>query len=176
MATPHPSREKGRDDHAMGERFVSSNEKDVYLYLRDVNNGIFVKYDWIFLPDRILFVRMAGIGGFVSKNVLTRYASIIGEKEATVLINRLRDLRRRKSSSISEQDARNLLAVEARNSEIRYDDVRAVIIRKGLFGRYSVTIVTRSGVRQATITARKLSNKTLVLYFRARIGPRLLEC
>ena len=150
-------------------------ENDVYLHLKDVKEGVFVKYDWIFLNDRILFVRMAGIGIFVAKNVTTSYSQILGRNTASALIKHLKELRRRKVSTLSDQDIVNVLTVDRRNTEMLYSDMDRVRLERKLFAGYRLTVSCKSVNRRADIPWTRVSHKKMVLFFKGRAGSRFFD-
>jgi hypothetical protein len=152
-------------------------ESHVYLHLKDVREGFLLKYDWVFLNDRILFVRMAGIGTFISKNVQSRYAAILGDEQASSLIERLRDIRRKKASGLSEKDISNILRVDTRNSEILFSQIkRAVFARRRIQFQCRLIIVSESNkIRKADISWSDASWKNIALFLKARLGSKLLE-
>jgi hypothetical protein len=149
-------------------------ENDVYLYLKEVKDGVFAKSDWIFLNDRILFVRMAGLGFFVAKSVQSSYSEIIGKNAASALIKRLRDLRRKKSSTLSNQDIVNILSVDPKNMEMLYLDMDRVTFGRK-FGGYHLTVSSKTITKIADIPWTKVSYKKVVLFFKARVGSRFME-
>ena len=152
-------------------------ESHVYLHLKDVREGFLVKYDWVFLNDRILFIRMAGIGTFISKNVLNRYASLLGEERASALIERLREIRRKKASGLSEKDISNILQVDTRNSQILLSQVKSAVFkrRKIQFQCRLVLVTEHKKIRKADISWSDASWKNIALFLKARLGPRLIE-
>lgn len=158
-----------------GDAVSPQRESDVYLYLKDVRQGMFVKFDWVFLNDRVLFVRMAGIDPFVSKRVITDYTKILGQEVATNLITRLRNLRRKKECSLTKGDISNLLIVERRNTQMLFESVNRVLVERKFIGGYRLTLVSNPEVRRADVFWSNVSRKNMVHFFRARVGSRLVE-
>jgi hypothetical protein len=150
-------------------------ENDVYLYLKDVKEKVFSKYDWIFLNDRIIFVRTEGIGTFVAKKVRTSYSEILGEDKGNALIKKLRELRGKKVSTISDQNIVDILSVDQKNMQILYSDMDQVRLDRRLFRGYRLVIASRSVKRVADIAWNRVSQKRLVLFFKARVGSRFFD-
>lgn len=165
----------GRFFHLDDPLVPSSEERQVYLYLRDVKESLFTKYDWLFLNDRIVFMRMSGIGTFVSKDVVASYAGALGTTVATMLIKRLKDLRRKRSTSLSDQDIQNILKVCDRNSQMFYSEMSLVRMRPRTLGGYTLIVVSNNVVRKAGLSWTKVSFKNIRLFFRARLGSRFIE-
>ncbi len=149
-------------------------ENEVYLHLKNVKDKVFTKYDWIFLNDRILFVKMTGIGIFVANNVLTKYTGIMGAKAAMGLIKHLKELRKKKSSTLSDQDLVHILSVED-NSELLYADMEQVRLKRKFLGGYRLLVLSKSLARKADIPWNKVSYKKLVHFFKARVGTKFIE-
>jgi hypothetical protein len=167
---------QGGQEHSKVEGLLAAPlENDVYLRLKDVRDGLVSKCDWIFLNDRIILIRMAGIGTFVSKNVKKSYSDILGNHAASSLIKRLRDLRRRKLAALTNQDLIHILSVDPRNSEILYSDMEKVILERKFFGGYRLTIKSGAISKKADISWTQASYKKLVLFFKARVGSRFKE-
>lgn len=158
-----------------GDAISPQSESDIYLYLKNVRQGMFVKFDWILLNDRVLFVRMAGIDPFVSKRVITDYTKILGREVAIKLITRLRNLRRKKECSLTKGDISNLLIVDRRNTQMLFDSVTRVLVEGKFFGGYRLTLVSNPEIRRADIHWSNVSKKNMVHFFRARVGSRLVE-
>jgi hypothetical protein len=164
-----------REDRVPEDLLQSPPENDVYLHLMDVKEGVFSKYDWIFLNDRILFVNMTGIGTFVSKNIKMSYSQILGGSTATKLITRLKELRRKKVCTISDQDIVNMLSVDQKNAEMLYADMEEVRLEKRFLRGYRLIVSSKSTTRKADVPWNKVSYKKLILFFKARVGSRFYD-
>ena len=175
MGGPRVPRIRKTEDPLPEDLLETPPENDVYLHLKDVKEEFFVKYDWIFLNDRILFVRMAGIGTFVAKTVKTSYSQILGKDVASSLIKRLKELRKKKVSTLSDQDIVNILTVDQRNMEILYSDMSRVRLERKLFRGYCLTISSKSIARKVDIPWTRVSHRKMVLFFRARVGSRFFD-
>ncbi len=174
MGQPGTPRIRKTEDRIPGELLQPPPENDVYLHLKDVKEGFFVKYDWIFLNDRILFVRMVGIGTFVAKNVTTSYSQILGKNAAAALIKRLKELRRRKVSTLSDQDIVNILTIDRKNTEMLYSDMDQVTLERKFLG-YRLTVSCKLVARRADISWTRVSHKKIVLFFKARVESRFFD-
>ncbi|MHB1909053.1 MAG: hypothetical protein ACYCQJ_09330 [Nitrososphaerales archaeon] len=153
----------------------ASEERQVYLYLKDVKEGLFTKYDWLFLNDRIVFIKPSGIGTFVTKTAVAEYTSVLGPFVASALIKRLRDLRRKKTPSLSVQDIQNILKVNPRNSQIFYSEMSLARMQPRTLGGYTLIVFSKKSTRKATLSWTKVSFKNIRLFFRARLGSRFIE-
>jgi hypothetical protein len=150
-------------------------ENDVCLYLKDVKEQFFSKYDWVFLNDKMLFISTEGIGMFVAKKVRTTYSEILGKDKASALIKRIMDLRGKKISTLSDQDIVNILAVDKKNMEMLYSDVDIVKLERKFLRGYRLTIISESMKRIADIAWNRVSYRRLALFFKARVGSRFLD-
>jgi tRNA A-37 threonylcarbamoyl transferase component Bud32 len=120
---------------------------------------------------------MAGIGAFISKNVLDRYAVVLDEDCALSLIDRLRAIRRKQSSALSEKDIPDILRVDAHNSQILFSKINsAVFKRRKIPFQCRLVLVSENGqIHRADISWTDASWRNIALFLKARLGPRLLE-